>query len=132
MVYGVRHMEREAHRTFRSWLAAELAGQNVPRRELARRLAAQHPKGVTADTIETYRRAVYRYLDPVAPMIPNQQTRAAFADALGVSPDEVPVSDDEDEPDLTAALQAIALGHVELGRQLTRALKVAQAEGASL
>lgn len=110
------------NRTFRGWLNRTLADKKVARRELARRLAAGHPEGVTPQTIETYRRAIYRYLDERDPMIPNAQTRNAFADALGVPRDEVPAEDDE-EPDLEAALQALARDHAEWGRRLSRVLK---------
>lgn len=99
----------------------------MPRRELARRLATKHPEGVTPQTIETYRRAIYRYLDVTEPMLPNLQTRSAFAAALGVSPSEVPSSDDEEgEPDLSATLQSLAREQAELSRKLTRALRSVQ------
>lgn len=88
---------------FREWLAGEMQRQNVSRREVARRLAAQHPKGVTTETVETYRRAVRRYLDPESPMRPTDSTRIAFAEAFGVDPDEVPSTEDEEE-DLMAPL----------------------------
>lgn len=90
--------------TFRDWLTGEMRRQNVTRRGLARRLAAQHPEGVNEATTETYRRAVYKYLHPVRPTKPTNQTRAAFAVALGVSPDEVPSTEDEEDDDLMAPL----------------------------
>jgi hypothetical protein len=117
-------MATTAPRSFRSWLISQLEEQAIPRRELARRLAARHPEGITPQTIETYRRAIYRYLDVTEPMLPNLQTRSAFAAALGVSPSEVPSTDDEEgEPDLSATLQALAREQAELSRKLTRALR---------
>lgn len=115
-------MATTAPRTFRSWLLAELLEQGVARRELARRLAAKHPAGVTPQTIETHRRAIYRYLDEVDPMMPNAQTRAAFAEVLGVDEDEIP-TDDEEEPDLPSTLQALVREQAHLNRRIERALK---------
>jgi len=91
--------------TFRDWLTGEMKRQEVTRRGLARRLAAQHPEGVTDATVETYRRSIYKYLHPTRPTKPTNPTRAAFAEALGVSPDEVPSTEDEEEAeDLMAPL----------------------------
>lgn len=108
-------------RTFRDWLNRQLEEHDVPRRELARRMAAKHPEGVTIKTIETYRRAIYRYLDPDDPMHPTEQTRAAFADVFGVEPDEVP-DDSDEEPDLQAALRMMAAQHRAQGQLLNRLL----------
>lgn len=119
VVHAAHHMGKPP-RTFRDWLSRELVEQKVPRRELARRMAAKHPEGVTPQTIETYRRAIYRYLDPADPMRPTEQTRAAFAEAFGVDPAEVP--DDDEEPDLQETLRAFAAQHRALGHHLNRLL----------
>lgn len=108
-------------RTFRDWLSQQLEEKKVPRRELARRMAAKHPEGVTPQTIETYRRAIYRYLDATDPMLPTEQTRTAFAEAFGVDPSEVP-DDAEEEPDLEAALRMMAAQHRAQGQLLNRLL----------
>ena len=111
--------------TFRDWLASEMEKRSVSRREIARRLAAQHPRGVTPDTVETYRRAVRRYLE-ADPQVPTEQTQAAIARALGVDPADLPSGDDEEEDgDLAATLQALAREQKELSRRLQRALRVA-------
>jgi transcriptional regulator with XRE-family HTH domain len=111
--------------TFRTWLAGEMERQGLSRREVARRLAASHPQGVTPSTTETYRRAVRRYLDAEDPQSPTAQTRTAFAVALEVDPAEVPSSDDDEEEDLAAALQALAREQAEMSRRLNRVLKAA-------
>lgn len=79
--------------TFRDWLAAEMEKRQLSRREIARRLAAQHPKGVNVDTTETYRRAIRRYLE-VDPQVPTEQTQRAIAAAIGADPSELPSGDD--------------------------------------
>lgn len=100
--------------------------QGLSRREVARRLAAQHPKGVTPDTVETYRRAVRRYLE-VDPQVPTVQTQRAIAIAVGVSPDELPDGDQDEEEDLAVTLQGLVREHREMSRRLERALKAAAA-----
>ena len=86
---------------FGEWLGTQMERQELPRRELARRMAAGHPKGVTPATIETYRRAIRRYLE--GQQVPNDGTRYAIADALGVDRDQLPADEDEEE-DLQLAL----------------------------
>lgn len=110
--------------TFRDWLAGEMQRQGLSRREVARRLAVHHPKGVTPDTVETFRRAVRRYLDPVDPQRPNPTTRLAFADALEADPADVPTAEDEAE-DVTD-LADLMRQQAALNRQLKRALKERQ------
>lgn len=113
-----------AARNFREWLNTEIDRQGLTRREVARRLASKHPEGVTPQTIETYRRAIYKYLDPANPTEPTMQTRSAFADALGVDPASVPSQDDDSEDrDLAAELQALAREHAEMSRRLSRVLR---------
>jgi hypothetical protein len=116
-------MGKRTHKTFRGWLQHELTTQGIARREVARRLATKHPKGATPETIETYRRAIYRYLDESSPMIPNQSTRAAFAEALGVSLEEVPTEDEDEDLDIELAVTQMTR---EL-RSLRRALKAVRA-----
>lgn len=72
--------------------------QGVSRRQLAKRLAANHPS-----TVETYRRAVNRYLQDEDPVLPRRSARYDIADALGVDRSSVPTDDDEEE-DLQLAL----------------------------
>lgn len=107
------------NRTFKDWLEGQLEKRQIPRRELARRMAAQHPEGVTNQTIETYRRAIYKYLGP-DPTIPSEPTRNAFAAALDVDPSEVPSEDDEEEPDLAATLQMLTRDLQRVRRQMRR------------
>jgi transcriptional regulator with XRE-family HTH domain len=127
VAFILRHMAAKKHPTFRAWLQSELDRQGVSRREVARRLAAQHPKGVTLETVETYRRAIVRYLDPERPTVPNVQTRRAFAEALGVPFSEIPEADDEeDEQDMDATLQAIAREQADLTKRLNGLLKAKQ------
>lgn len=57
-------------------------------------------------------------------MRPTAQTRRAFADALGVSPDEVP-DDDEEEADLFSALLR-ELNHLHEAVEFVRAAVEAQ------
>ena len=89
-------------------------------------MSTKHPKGATPSTLETYRRAIYKYLDPEQPSNPTQPTREAIAEALGVDPSTIP-SDDDDEEDLNATLQALLREQAELSRRLSRALKEANA-----
>ena len=93
--------------TFRDWLAGEMEKRQLSRREIARRLAAQHPKGVNVDTTETYRRAIRRYLE-VDPQVPTEQTQRAIAAAIGADPSELPSGEDDEEDDLALMLQASA------------------------
>lgn len=109
--------------TFRDWLAREMETRQLSRREIARRLASQHPKGVTADTTETYRRAIRRYLE-TDPQVPTEQTQKAIAVAIGVDPAELPAGEeDDDEEDMAATLQMLVREQKELSRRLERALK---------
>lgn len=106
--------------TFRDWLAGEMDRQGLSRREVARRLAVHHPEGVTVNTVETFRRAIRRYLDPVDPQRPNPTTRLAFADALEADPADVPTAEDEAE-DVTD-LAELVRQQAALNRRLKRAL----------
>ena len=123
-------MAAATHPNFRVWLTDQFAETGIARRELARRLAAKHPQGVTPATIDTNRRAIYRYLDEANPMIPTQQTRVAFAEAFGVDPATVPSEDDDEESqaDLDASLRLIAVQRAELSR-IERQLRALKREG---
>lgn len=110
--------------TFQRWLDDQLSSRGVKRRELARRLAAKHPEGITATTIETHRRAIYRYLD--GSMVATNPTRRAYAEALGVDPATVPMVEDEEEEDLDAALDALTREAAAMWRRVSR-LKKARA-----
>lgn len=113
--------------TFKAWLAGEMERQGLSRREVARRLASSHPKGVTPETTETYRRAVRRYLEADDPQKPTPSTRLAFAAALDVDPSEVPSSDDEeDELDMVAELHELVRQQKETRRKIDRILKAAK------
>ena len=86
---------------FGTWLNSQMETKDVSRRELARRLAAKHPKGVTPGTIETYRIAIRRYL--AGTQVPVATTREAIADALEIDRASLPDEEDEEE-DLHLAL----------------------------
>jgi transcriptional regulator with XRE-family HTH domain len=106
---------------FREWLAVAVPRSGLSKREIARRMAATHPRGVTPDTIETGRRTINKILS--GDLTPTQPTRDSIAAAL--ERDDAPsvIEDEEEEPDLEATLQALAREQVELGRRLARALK---------
>lgn len=89
--------------SFAEWLRMEMEQRDVSRRELARRMAESHRDGVTPQTVETYRRAIRRYLDADDPQVPKEQTREAIADALGVDRGQLP-DDEDEEVDLNLAL----------------------------
>ena len=88
---------------FSEWLGSEMGRQELSRREVARRMAENHPRGITPQTVETYRRAIRRYLDTENPQRPTESTRNAIADALGVDRSTLPTEEDEEE-DLQLAL----------------------------
>ena len=107
---------------FRDWLSSEMEARDVSRRELARRLATKHPKGVTPGTVETYRSAIKRYL--AGTQVPIDSTRGAIADALGVDRSQLP-EDEEEEVDLermVALLEELAHNQAELSKQLSAAI----------
>lgn len=79
---------------FRSWLAEALEGSGQSKREIARRMAAKHPRGVTHDTIETARRTLNKILS--GDLTPTQPTRATIAAAL--ERDDFPSVEDDEEP----------------------------------
>jgi transcriptional regulator with XRE-family HTH domain len=82
------HMPRPATATpFGSWLRGELDHRGWGVRTLARRMHQFDP--------EVARRALNRYLREGS--MPTQAYRAAIAEGLGISPDEMPASDDEEE-----------------------------------
>lgn len=99
---------------FRGWLAEAVPQSGLSKREIARRMAAKHPLGVTAETIDTARRTVNKIL--AGDLTPTQPTRDSIAAAL--ERDDAPsvVDDEEEEPDLEATLQALA-------RDVSRALR---------
>lgn len=76
-------------------------------RKLARTMAERHPHGATHATIETNRRALYKYLREGA--VPSRAMRAAIAEALGVSVEEIPEEDDELPPSRESANLAAAI-----------------------
>jgi transcriptional regulator with XRE-family HTH domain len=104
---------------FRDWLAEAIGQAKISKRELARRMAARHPRGATADTVETARRTINKIL--AGDMTPTQPTRDSIAAALGRD-DHPSVSADEDDevPDLDATLAAMAREAAELARMMRR------------
>lgn len=109
---------------FRTWLSDRVGDEpgKVSRRELARRLAGQHP--ADGDP-EVYRRTIRRILDGSIGN-PTEATREAIEDAL--DDHSAPSTDDEeDELDMAAELQALARESFELNRRLSRVMKAAGA-----
>ena len=89
-----------ADTSFSRWLDATLTRKGVSVRELARRIAEQHPVDDPARNRETVRRALNKYrLEGRVPSAPMKQ---AIADALGESADSIP--DEEDPADRLQAL----------------------------
>lgn len=109
--------------TFKEWLTGAISDSGMSKREIARRMAAKHPKGVTLETIETGRRTLNKIL--AGDLTPTQPTRDSIAEALGRT--DQPSESDEEEDDLQATLQALAREQAELNRRLNRALKAVQA-----
>lgn len=101
---------------FRDWLSEAVETSGLSKREIARRMAARHPRGATAETIETARRTVNKIL--AGDLTPTQPTRDSIAAALERR-DAPSVDDEEEEPDLAATLLALA----ELNRQSRRVLR---------
>jgi transcriptional regulator with XRE-family HTH domain len=83
---------------FRDWLADAIDRSGLSKREIARRMAAKHPQGVTFETIETGRRTINKIL--AGKSTPTQPTRDAIADALERDdhPSESADDEEEDEP----------------------------------
>lgn len=105
---------------FRDWLEQRVGDGpgKTSRRELARRLAAQHP--VDGDP-EVYRRTIRRILDGSI-VNPTQATRDAIQEAL--EDQSAPSADDEeDELDVASTLLVLARESAELNRRLSRVLK---------
>lgn len=110
---------------FREWLAGALETSGLPKREIARRMAANHPKGVTYETIETGRRTLNKILS--GDLTPTQPTRDAIAAALERT--DAPTTDDDEEDELLSALDIHALVREQaaITRRLNRALKAVRA-----
>lgn len=108
---------------YRDWLADAVESSGLSKREIARRMASRHPRGVTADTIDTARRTVNKIL--AGDLTPTQPTRDSIAAALERA-DGPLVGDEEEEPDLQATLQSLVREQSELSRKLDRALRAVQ------
>jgi hypothetical protein len=111
----------KASPVFRDWLSNAISTSGLSKREIARRMAAKHPRGVTADTIETARRTLNKVLGG---MTPTQPTRDLIAAAI--ERDDAPSvegDDDDEESDLATVLLRIVKDQDDLSRRLTRALK---------
>lgn len=80
---------------FKEWLAERVgdAPGQVSRRELARRLAAQHPGNGGTHTAESHRRSIRRIL--AGEINPTQPTRDAIMDAL--EDESAPTVEDEND-----------------------------------
>jgi hypothetical protein len=108
---------------FRDWLADAIETSGLSKREIGRRMAATHPRGVNTDTIDTGRRTINKIL--AGDLTPTQPTRDLIAQALDRDDaPAVPDGDEEEEPDLAATLRALARRQAELSRQFDRVLKV--------
>lgn len=81
-------------------------------------MAAKHPRGVTAETIDTYRRTLNKII--AGELTPTQPTRDAISAALGRFDAPVVGDDDMEDEDLEATLQALAREQAELGRRIAR------------
>lgn len=81
---------------FADWLAGELERQNVSRRELGRRLAAQYPGAGGEDAEDSQQRKLRKILSRKAS--PRQSTRDSICDALGVPRDSARAEGDENSP----------------------------------
>lgn len=111
---------------FRDWLSEAVVASGLTKREIARRMAAKHSRGVNTDTIETARRTVNKIL--AGDLTPTQPTRDWIADAL--DRDDAPSvasEDDDEESDLSSTLHALVREQALLSRKLTRALRAVQA-----
>jgi len=111
---------------FATWLNSELKRQELSVRGLAKRMASRN--GFTglelSQEVERHRRNLSRYrYDGI---IPTEQNRVLVAEALGVSKDEMP-SDDEDEE---AASPLTADDFVSMLADFLREKKMQRAEGA--
>lgn len=106
---------------FRDWLSEAVPASGLSKREIARRMAERHPRGVSLETIETGRRTLNKIL--FDGMTPTQPTRDAIAAAL--DRDDAPsVADaDDEEADLAFTLHALAREQAGLSRRLNRALR---------
>lgn len=104
---------------FKEWLAQAVAESGLSKREIARRMASKHLRGVTPETIDTFRRTLNKIA--AGDLTPTQPTRDSICEALGR--DDAPSVEDDEEPDLEATLQALAREQAELSRKLSRALK---------
>jgi transcriptional regulator with XRE-family HTH domain len=81
-----------ADTSFSRWLDETLNRQGVSVRELARRVAQQHPVDDPARNLETVRRALNKYRHEGR--IPSAPMKRAIADALGEDADSIPNEDD--------------------------------------
>lgn len=112
---------------FRSWLSEAVQESGLPKREIARRMAAKHPRGVNTDTIETARRTLNKIL--AGDLTPTQPTRDWVADALerDDAPSVASEDDDDEESDVASVLLQIVRRQRDLDRDLSRVLKAVQA-----
>jgi transcriptional regulator with XRE-family HTH domain len=106
---------------FRDWLSDAIPTSGLSKREIARRMAAKHPRGVNLNTIETGRRTLNKIL--AGDLTPTQPTRDSIAEALGRDDAPAVTDEDDEESDLSSTLQALAREQAELSRRLSRALK---------
>lgn len=110
---------------FRKWLSDSIEESGLSKREVARRMAAGHRDGVTAETIDTGRRTINKILS--GDLQPTQPTRDLIAAAL--KRDDAPsIDDEEEEPDLQETLRdlrQLAIEQARLQRQVKRVLQAA-------
>lgn len=108
-----------APKTYREWLAEAIPASGLSKREIARRMAAMHPRGVSLDTIETGRRTVNKIL--AGDLTPRDPLRSSIAAALGR--DDHPSVQDEEDDDLEATLFALTREQPQLARALIRLVR---------
>lgn len=109
--------------TFREWLGPVIESSGLSKREIARRMAVKHPKGVTYETIETGRRTLNKILS--GDLSPTQPTRDSIAAALGEK--NAPTVEAEEEDDLPAAmLRSLMRDQQLLNKRISRVLKQAE------
>lgn len=119
---------------FREWLAEAIEGSGLSKREIARRMATKHPRGVTFETIETGRRTINKIL--AGELTPTQPTRDSIAEALDRGDHPAVSSDDDDEEEdepvsellIRAAYHLDKAGDYEMADRLRLRVRRAVAE----
>jgi transcriptional regulator with XRE-family HTH domain len=96
---------------FRDWLGDAITRSGLSKREIARRMAAKHPRGVTYETMETGRRTINKIL--AGELTPTQPTRDSIADALDRDDHPSESADDDEEAEPVSELLMRAAYHLD-------------------